>query len=151
MRARYHYSAITVFNDLQPFGQKTVARRVTITGVAASKVQITIDMLEPATNVNEAIFTVAGVKPVFTTDTEDERFTQPVAVYTVTPSVPGWHGHVTCALQVDEHGHVRDVDVQGTTDESVIKPIRAALMNWEYEPGTINGHPSLDFVQVNVR
>jgi hypothetical protein len=30
------------------------------------------------------------------------------------------------------------------------KPIRAALMNWEYEPATINGHPSLGFVQVNV-
>jgi len=150
LRARYHYSAITVFNGLQPFGEKTVARRVTITGAAASKVQITIEMLEPATNVNEAIFTVAGVKPVFTSDNEDERFTQPVAVYTVKPSVPGWHGHVTCALQIDEHGHVRDVDVKGTADESVIKPIRAALMNWEYEPATINGHPSLGFVQVNV-
>ena len=30
-----------------------------------------------------------------------------------------------------------DVDVKGTTDESVIKPIRAALINWEYEPATI--------------
>jgi len=90
------------------------------------------------------------VKPVFTTDTEDERFTQPVAVYTVKPSVPGWHGRVTCAVQIDEHGHVRDVDVKGTVDESVIKPIRAALMTWEYEPATINGHPSLGFIQVNV-
>ncbi len=27
--------------------------------------------------------------------------------------------------------------MKGTTDESVIKPIRAALINWEYEPATI--------------
>jgi hypothetical protein len=53
-------------------------------------------------------------------------------------------------MKIDEHGHVRDVDVKGTADESVIKPIRAAVMNWEYEPATINGHPSLGFVQVNV-
>jgi len=32
---------------------------------------------------------------------------------------------------------VGDVDVKGTADESVIKPIRAALINWEYEPATI--------------
>jgi TonB family protein len=150
LRGRYHYSAITIFNDLQPFGQKVVARKLTIIGSSAGKVEITIDTLEPATNVNEAIFTVAGVKPVFTTDTEDERFTQPVSIYTVKPSVPGWHGRVTCAVQIDEHGHVRDVDVKGTADESVIKLIRAALMNWEYAPATINGHPSLGFVQVNV-
>jgi hypothetical protein len=24
-------------------------------------------------------------------------------------------------------------------------------MSWEYEPATINGHPSLGFVQVNVQ
>jgi hypothetical protein len=150
LRARYHYSAITIFNDLQPFGQKTVARKLAILGSSAGKIEIGIDALEPATKVDEAIFTLAGVKPVFTTDTEDERFTQPVAVYTVKPSVPGWHGPATCAVQIDEHGHVRDVDVKGTADESVIKPIRAALMNWEYEPATINGHPSLGFVQVKV-
>jgi hypothetical protein len=55
---------------------------------------------------------------------------------------------VTCG--VDEHGHVRDVDVKGTTDESVIKPIRAALRTWEYETAIINGHPFLGFVQTNV-
>ncbi|MGA7291773.1 MAG: hypothetical protein WBW53_07760 [Terriglobales bacterium] len=56
-----------------------------------------------------------------------------------------------CALTIDEHGHVRDVDVKGTADQSVIQPVRAALMDWEYEPGTFNGYPSLSFAQVNVR
>ena len=91
-----------------------------------------------------------GVKPVYTSDDENERFTQPVAVYTIKPSISGLHGRVTCAVKIDEHGHVRDVEVNGTTDESIIKPIRAALMDWEYEPATINGHPSLGFVHVNV-
>jgi hypothetical protein len=150
LRGRYHYSAITIFNDLQPFGQKVVARKLSIIGSSAATVEIGIDALEPATKLDETIFTAIGVTPVFTTDTEDERFTQPVAIYTTNPSVPGWHGHVTCAVQIDEHGHVRDVAVKGTADESVIKPIRAALMNWEYEPATIKGHPSLGFVQVNV-
>jgi TonB family protein len=150
LRGRYHYSAITIFNDLQPFGQKVVARKLSIMGSSAGKVEIGIDALEPATKLDEAIFTPTGVTPVFTSDTEDERFTQPVVIYTAKPSVPGWHGHVTCAVQIDEHGHVRDVDVKGTADESVIKPIRAALMNWEYKPATIKGHPSLGFVQVNV-
>jgi TonB family protein len=150
LRGRYHYSAVTIFNDLEPFGAKTVARKLAIVGTASGNVQITIDLLEPMANVSEEIFTLAGVKPVYTSEAEDERFTQPVAVYTVKPSVPGWHGRVNCAVKIDEHGHVRDVDVKGTADESVIKPIRAALMNWEYEPATINGHPSLGFVQVNV-
>ncbi len=61
---------------------------------------------------------------------------------------PAWEGYLR--VKIDEHGHVRDVDVKGTTDESVIKPIPAALINWRYEPATINGHPSLGFVQVNV-
>jgi len=150
LRGRYHYSAITVFNDLQPFGEKTLARKLTIVGTSAGKIEIAIHTLEPATNVSEGIFTLAGVKPVYTSEPEDQRFTQPVAVYTVKPSVPGWHGRVTCAVKIDEHGHVRDVDVKGTADESVIKGIRAAIMSWEYEPATINGHPSLGFVQVNV-
>ena len=55
------------------------------------------------------------------------------AVYAVKPSIPGWHGKVTCGVKIDDHGHVRDVHVKGTTDESVIKRIRAALINWEYE------------------
>jgi hypothetical protein len=72
------------------------------------------------------------------------------AVYAVKPSIPGWYGKVTCGVKIDDHGHVRVVHVKGTTDESVVKRIRAALINWEYEPATTNGHPSLGFVQVNV-
>ena len=151
LRGRYHYSAVTVFNDLQPFGDKVVARKLTIVGNSAGAIEIAITTLEGATNVGEEVFTLSGVKPVYTSDTADERFTQPIAVYTVKPSISGWHGQVTCALSIDEHGHVRDVDVKGTADESVIKPIRAALMSWEYEPATINGHPSLGFVQVHVQ
>jgi TonB family protein len=151
LRGRYHYSAVTVFNDLEPFQEKIVARKLTIVGGnAGGNLEITIDLLEPAANVSEGILTLAGVKPVYASEAEDERFTQPVAVYTVKPSVPGWHGRVTCAVKIDQHGHVRDVDVKGTADESVINPIRAALMSWEYEPATIDGHPSLGFVQVNV-
>ena len=150
IRGRYHYSTLTVFNDLQPFGGKTVARKLTTLGGDVNKMEIMIDTLEPAANVSESLFSISGVKPLYTSAEEDQRFTQPRAVYTVKLSIPGWHGKVTCGVKVDEHGHVRDVDVKGTTDESVIKPIRAALMNWEYEPATINGHPSLGFVQVNV-
>ena len=151
LRGRYHYSAITVFNDLQPFADKNVARKLTIVGSSAGKIEIAIDTLEPAAKVSEEIFALPGVKPVYTSDAEDQRFTQPVAVYTARPSIPSWHGQVTCAVKIDEHGHVRDVDVKGTADEAVIKPIRTALMSWEYEPATINGHPSLGFVQVNVQ
>jgi TonB family protein len=150
LRGRSHYSAVTVFNDLQPFREKTVARKLTIVGSNAGKIEIAIYTLEPVEKVSEDIFRMDGVSPLYTSEDKDERFTQPVAVYTVKPSVPGWHGRVTCAVKIDEHGHVRDVDVKGTADESVIKPIRAALMNWEYEPATINGHPSLGFVQVSV-
>jgi TonB family protein len=150
IRGRYHYSTLTVFNDLQPFGEKPVARKLTMLGGDVNKMEITIDTLEPAPNVSETLFSISGVKPLYTSGEEDQRFTQPLAVYTVKPSISGWHGKVTCGVKIDEHGHVRDVDVKGTTDESVIKPIRAALMNWEYEPATINGHPSLGFVQVNV-
>jgi TonB family protein len=151
LRGRYHYSMVTIFNGLKPFGDKTIARKLIMEGGnAAGNIEITIDLLEPTANISEEVFTLAGVKPVYTFDAEDRRYTQPVAVYTVKPSLPGWHGQVTCAVKIDEHGHVRDVDVKGTADESVIKPIRAALMSWEYEPATVNGHPSLGFVQVNV-
>jgi hypothetical protein len=63
------------------------------------------------------------------------------AVYAAKPPIPGWHGKVTCGVKIDDHGHVRDVHVEGTTDESVIKRIRAALIHWEYGPATTNGHP----------
>jgi hypothetical protein len=46
------------------------------------------------------------------------------------PSIPGWHGKVTCGVKIDDQGHVRDVHVKGTTDESVVKRIRAALIKW---------------------
>ena len=148
IRGRYHYSILTIFNDLQAFGGKTVGRKLTTLG--GDKMEITIDSLEPAVNVSDSLFSIPGVKPLYTSGEEDERFTQPRLIYTEKLSMPGWRGRVTCGVKIDEHGHVRDVDVKGTTDESVIEPIRAALMNWEYQPATINGHPSLGFVQVDV-
>jgi len=150
LRGRYHYSTLTVFNSLEPFGEKIVARKLTAMGGDMKKMEITIDVLETAANVGDSILQIPGVQPLFTSEEEDHRFTQPRAVYTVKPSIPGWHGKVMCQIKIDEHGHVRDVDVKGTTDESVIKPIRAALMNWEYEPATMNGHPVLGFSQVTV-
>ncbi len=150
IRGRYHYSTETVFNDLQPFEGKTIARKLTMFGLDANKMEITIDTLEPAANVSESIFGMAGVKPIYTSAETEERFIQPLAVQTVRPSIPGWHGKATCEVTIDEHGHVRGVEVNGTTDQSVIKSIRAALMSWEYEPARINGHPSQSLVQVNV-
>jgi len=150
IRGRYHYSTLTVFNNLQPFGGKTVARKLTMLGGDVNKMEITIDTLESVANVSESLFTISGAKLLYPSGENDERFTPARAVYTVKPSSPGWHGKVTCGVKIDERGHVRDVDVKGTSEEYVINPIRAALMNWEYEPATINGHPSLGFVQVNV-
>jgi len=150
IRGRYHYSTLTVFDDLHPFGGRFVARKLTMLGGDVKKMEITIDSLQSAANVSEDLFSMPGVKPIYSSGDQDERFTQPSAVYTVNPSIPGWHGKVTCDLKVDEHGHVRDVDVKGTTDEAVITTIRAALMTWEYQPATINGHPALGFVHVNV-
>lgn len=150
IRGRYHYSSLVVFNDLQPFAGKAVARKLTALGRDVSKMEITVDTLEAAPNVGEAVLQMPGVKPVFTENDDDRRFTQPRAVYTVTPSIPGWHGKATCDVEIDEHGHVRDINVKGTTDESAIRLIRAAIMSWEYEPATFNGHPSLGLVHVNV-
>lgn len=150
IRGRSHYSNMTLFNDLQPFGDKTVARKLTMWGSDVKKLEITVDTLEPITDASEALFHLPGVKPLFTVAEEDRRFTQPRAIYKVRPSIPGWHGKVTCTLLIDEHGHVRDVDVRGTTDESVIQPIRKAPMTWEFEPATMNGKPSLGGFQVNV-
>jgi len=61
------------------------------------------------------------------------------------PSIPGWRRKVTCGVKIDEHGHGRDVDVKGTTDESVIKPIRGALISWEYEPQSTDTRRSASF------
>lgn len=150
IRGRFHY-LLTIFNDLQPFGNKTVARKVTILGGDVKKMEIMIDTLELAPNASESVFSAPGVKPLYKSGDEDERFTQARLLYKINPSIPGWHGRVTCEINIDEHGHVRGVEVKGTADESIIQPIRAALMNWEYEPATINGHPSLGFAHVNVQ
>jgi hypothetical protein len=45
---------------------------------------------------------------------------------------------------------VRDVEVKSTSNEFVIKPLHDSTMQWEYEPATFNGHPSLGLVQVKV-
>jgi outer membrane biosynthesis protein TonB len=151
IRGRYHYSSLTIFNGLQSFGDKTVARKLTNFDELGNKIDITIDTLEPAANVSDSAFQMTGAKPIFTSEEEeDQRFTHPRALYTEKPVLPGWHGKLACSVNIDEHGHVRDVDIKGTTDQSVITAVRGALMKWEYEPATINGHPSLGFVQVNV-
>jgi hypothetical protein len=116
IRGRGRYSIITVFNDLQSFGEKSVAGKLTMLGGDVTRMDITVDTLEPATDANESIFRVAGAKPVFTSADEDGRFTQPGAVYTAKPSLPGWPGKVTCDLNNDEHGHVRGVEVKDTME-----------------------------------
>jgi hypothetical protein len=150
VRGRFHYVNLTVFNDLQMFGEKNVARKLTLLGADVKKMEITVDTLELAKNVNENIFQPCGVKPVFTSEEEDMRFTRPQPVYTLKPTAPGWHGNALCDLQVDEHGHVRSVEVKGVAEDSIVKAIRSVLMTWEYQPATINGHPSLGFVHVKL-
>jgi len=150
IRGRFRYW-LTVFNDLLPFGTKAVARKLTVLGGDVKQMDIVVDALESITNVDEGILNITGVKPVYKSDDEDERFTPPRPVYTVNPSLSGWHGRVTCDVKVDEHGHVREVTVKNRTDESLVKSIREALMRWEYEPATINGHPSIGFAHVNVQ
>jgi hypothetical protein len=151
VRGRFHYVHLTVFNDLQMFGEKNFARKLTLLGTDVKKMEITVDTLELAKDVNQTIFQLPGTKPVFTKEEEDQRFTQPQLIYTVKPTPSGWHGDAMCDLQIDEHGHVRSVEVKGITDDSVVKSIRAALMTWEYQPATINGHPSLGFAHVKVQ
>jgi hypothetical protein len=141
---------VTVFNDFQDFGEKAVARKLTTLGGYVSKMEITIDSLEPAINVIESIFNISGAMPLLTSGEQDLRFTDPRVIYTLKPSIPGWHGKATCELKIDENGHVRDVDVMGTMDDSVAQSIRAALMNWEYEPTTFNGHPTQGSAKVNL-
>jgi TonB family protein len=150
IRGRYRYSTLTIFNDLQPFVGKIVAHKLTLLGTSVNKIEITVDTLEPATSVNDALFTVAGAKPLYTSGEQEQRFTQPKLIHREELSIHGLHEKIACGVKVDEHGHVRDVEVSGTTDQSVIKSIRAVFMNWEYEPATINGRPSLGFVHVNV-
>ena len=151
IRGRHHYSNLAVFNDLRAFGNKTVARKVTLFGSDVSRLEIVIDTLEPAPLASESLLQMPGVKPIFTSADEAQRFTEPRVIHTVRPSLSGWRGKATCSVSVDEHGHVRDVEVKGTNDDSVIKQIRAAIMNWEFEPATTNGHPSLGLAHVGVQ
>jgi len=152
-RGRYHYSMTTVFNDLQPFGEKIVARKLLSTGGDVNKLEITVDTLDPSTNIDKSLFTFPEMKPLYTLGEHDQRYTQPRPIYTGAPQISGWHGQVTCQLTIDEHGHVRDVHVKDVTDESVAKAIREALMTWEFEPATMSGHPSLGSanIQLTVR
>jgi TonB family protein len=151
LRRRYHYSALTVFNDFQPFGAKNVSRKLTMMGGDVTKLEIILESLEVEPNVSDNTFTLTGVKPLYTSADEDGRFTQPRPVSQVVPHIAGWRGKVRCGVTVDERGHVRAVEVKDTTDQSVITPIRAALMTWEFEPARINGHPSLGFIDVTVQ
>jgi len=149
IRGRYHYSMLTVFNDLQTFNDKSVARKLTVVGGDVSRLEISIDTLEPASNVSDSLFQVSGKKPVFTSE-EEQRFTQPRLIYSTKLPLDVRPQNVICAITVDEHGHVRDVDVKGTSNEFVIKPLHDSIMQWEYEPATFNGHPSLGLVQLKV-
>jgi TonB family protein len=149
IRGRSHGSMQASFDDFEPFGEKSVPRKLRLQGDDVNTMEITIDTLEPARNVSDELFNIAGAKLAYTSG-EDQRFTQPLAIFTPPIHVSGFHGDAMCTLTIDERGHVRDVDVKGTTDEAVIKSIRSALMTWEYEPGTMNGHPSISFGRVQL-
>ncbi|HTZ98071.1 MAG TPA: energy transducer TonB [Terriglobales bacterium] len=151
LRGHFHYSTLTIYNDLKPFAGKNIARKLTNIGGDMGKMEISIDILEPVDKADESLFNVSGAKPVFTTKDDYERFTAPRVVYSLPPSIHGFTGKALCQLSIDEHGHVRDVEVQGTTDDSFIKAIRAALMSWEYEPATVDGHPSPGVARVRVQ
>lgn len=148
IRGRFHYGMLTVFNDLQPFGNKKIARKVSTFDVLKGRIDITIDTLE-ATTASDDTFKLPGVKPLYTSEEGDGRFTPARLVYTAKASIPGWHGKATCDLFLDEHGHVREVDVKGTTDESVIRAIRAAVMQYEYEPAAHDGRPMMSPAHVH--
>ena len=64
-----------------PFGEKTVARKITMLGGDVNKMEITIDSVEPAASVSESLFTLSGVKALYTSGEEDQRFTQPRSLY----------------------------------------------------------------------
>lgn len=151
LRARQHDGIFTVFNSLQRFNEFVVGRKGAMFDNNGTKIIFAVDSLEAIKDPNTQSVALEGVKPLYGPEESDQRFTPAKPVHTVKPQIPPQGAKIVCELFLDQRGHVRQVDIKTRVDPGVTERIRAALFQWEYEPGTMNGRPMISPATVNVQ
>jgi hypothetical protein len=107
-------------------------------GGDVTRMDITVDTLEPATDANESFFaSQARNRYLLRQMKMGDSLSQAQSTLQSLPFRDGMgRSHATSIS-------TNTATCAASMDDAVIKPIREALMNWEYAPATINGHPSL--------
>jgi hypothetical protein len=139
LRGRAHEGLLTIFNNMQPYANKSIGRTV-LTFDSGLQIQIAVETLESLQNPDPALFKV-NAKPLYTDEGTDGRFVPAKLLFHPPLNIADFRGKAVCTLYVDEHGHVRQVDVEGVSNAAVAARVKSALMSWEYQPFTFNGRP----------
>jgi Gram-negative bacterial TonB protein C-terminal len=156
LRGFLRWSDLTLYNDFLDFSGKMVAREMTVVENSYKILEISIDKIEPAPPLDGGNFTIHGVEPVsYAKGNPGIKFAASVPIKKVLPVfAPAvranlQHGRTVCRLLLDAHGHVRDVTFPNGVDPALESAFRAAALQWEYSPSTMNGHPIEASVTVN--
>jgi hypothetical protein len=155
LRGHYEMSDLTIYNDFAEFSGKMIARRFSVMENGFKILEIKIEQLDASQPQTDDFFTLAGARSIsYAADNAGNKHVPAVVIKQVKPAdtadlrAQGFHGKVTCTLQIDSHGHVREVTCPEGLNPIVEAAVRAAAMQFEYAPATFNGRPNLSVSSV---
>ncbi len=147
LRAKYYWGELSVLNDMVPFGKLEIPRQITVVQNGAKILQLQVNSLEDAGPEPASFFKIRGAT-TWSSKMEGDSFRMTPArlvkkVNAVVPHGENLHGKVICSVMIDEHGHVRGVEFDDNASDILDNAVRQAVMQWEFIPAEMMGHPSM--------
>jgi hypothetical protein len=140
-RIAYPNGKEVVFNDVQPFGQKFIARSISVAINHKVCLNIHVNLLEAATDfssITEAPPQDAQIIPFHRSDVSPlatgelrvgQNLKQPLPFHDGDIHLQGM---ITLKVHVDETGAVQSIDVLHADNQVLKAPVETALKNWRF-------------------
>jgi TonB family protein len=143
LRASYSQPKTTTYSDFVAWNGRQVPHHMELTEHGVRLIVTSIETIEPASEVADALFVLDGVKPEFIVDPGDydgPPLVQPVPILRVKPVNPqSGHGSVLVDVLLDTHGHVTSANVRQSAGQALDDAAVNAAMQWEFQPMLIKG------------
>jgi len=143
LRASYIQPRTTTYDNFVAWNAKQVPHHTELIENGVRLIVTSIETIEPAGEIADALFVLDGVKPEIIVDPgkyDGPPLVQPEPILRVKPVNP-YSGHGTVLLDVllDAHGHVASAKVRQSAGQALDDAAVSAAMQWEFQPMLIKG------------